>query len=315
MKIINNIFDENLNVENTYVAIGSFDGIHHGHREVIMSAVNRAKESGGRSVVFTFANHPLETINKKIAPKLINSMEEKTHILKKLGVDIIVYQPFDERFSNISPMSFVEDLLKEKLDAKEVFIGFNFSFGKGGVAKPHDLKEMGKALGIKVNIVEAVTSGKEVISSTVIRELISKGDLEKVEEYLGYPVFIIGEVVHGKKFGRKMGFPTANLNILNKIYPPFGIYGARVRVEGEDFERDAVVNIGENPTLKPGEQSIEVHILNFDEYIYGKKIYLKLLKFMREERKFNSLEELRVVIKNDVAAWREYLLEVKDGEN
>lgn len=315
MKIIDNIFTEDIRVSNTYVAIGSFDGIHHGHREVIEGAVNKAREKGGKSLVFTFANHPLEIVNKDIAPRLINSKEEKIHVLKKLGVDYVVFQPFDKQFANISPLDFVEELLHEKLGAKEVFVGFNFSFGEGGAAKTKDLKVLGKAVGIEVNEIKPVKKNDQVISSTLIRKLISEGKLDEVEKFLGYPVFIIGEVVHGKKLGRKMGFPTANLNILNKVYPPFGLYGAKVRIEGEDFERDAVVNIGKNPTLKPGEQSIEVHILDFDEYIYGRKIYLKLKKYLREEKKFSSMEELREAIKNDVLMWKEYVKEVEDGGN
>ena len=314
MKIIENVFTENIDISNTCVAIGSFDGIHFGHREVIKGAVKRAREIGGKSLVFTFANHPLEIVNKNFVPKMINSREEKIHVLKKLDVDYVVFQPFDEKFAHLSPIDFVEGLLHEKLGASEIFVGFNFSFGEGGAAKTHDLVELGKALGIKVNEIKPVKKDNKIISSTLIRKLISEGRLEEVERYLGYPVFIIGEVIHGKKLGRKMGFPTANLKILNKVYPPYGIYGARVRVDGEDFERDAVVNIGSNPTLKPGEQSIEVHILDFNEYIYDKKIYVKLKKYLREQKKFDSMEDLKKVIRNDVFEWKEHLKETKEIE-
>jgi len=315
MKIIDDIFAENIIDDKTYVAIGSFDGIHSGHREVILSAVNKAKEAGGKSLVFTFANHPLEIVNKNFAPKLINTREEKIHLLEELEVDYVLFQPFDKKFANISPLDFVGELLKNRLKAQEVFVGFNFSFGEGGAAKTHDLIELGRAVGITVNEIKPVKKDNQVISSTLIRKLIEKGRLEEVEKFLGYPVFIIGEVIHGKKLGRKMGFPTANLSVLNKVYPPFGIYGAKVRIDGEEHERDAVVNIGKNPTLKPGVQSIEVHILDFNEYIYGKKLYLKLMKYMRNEKKFSSMEELKKVIKNDVSSWRDYLKEVKDGRN
>ena len=315
MKIIDNIFAENIIEGKTYVAIGSFDGIHYGHREVILSAVEKARETGGKSMVFTFANHPLEIVNKDFAPKLINSREEKIHLLEELGVDYVLFQPFDRKFADISPLDFVGDLLKNRLKAEEVFVGFNFSFGEGGAAKTHDLIELGRAVGIRVNEIKPVKKDNQVISSTLIRELITKGRLEEVEKYLGYTVFIIGEVIHGRKLGRKMGFPTANLSVLNKVYPPFGIYGAKVRIDDEDRERDAVVNIGTNPTLKPGEQSIEVHILDFDEYIYGKKLYLKLLKYLRDEKKFSSMEELKRVIKNDILSWREYLKEVENGRS
>jgi riboflavin kinase/FMN adenylyltransferase len=315
MKIIDNVFTTEEKFPETYVAIGSFDGIHTGHKEVILSAVKKAKENKGKSVVFTFANHPMEIVDKSRVPKLINSQEEKIHILEDMGVDYVVFQPFDGRFASIAPFDFVEYVLKKKLNSREIFVGFNFSFGEGGVAKTDDLIELGKAVNIVVNKIPPVKIDDRVISSTLIRKLILKGDLEKVRQYLGYSVFIIGEVIHGRKYGRKMGFPTANLSILNKVYPPFGIYGASVRIEGEDIERDAVVNIGRNPTLKPGEQSIEVHILDFDEYIYGKKLYLKLIKFLREEKRFSSMDELKDVIRNDVLTWKNYLEEVKDGYN
>jgi riboflavin kinase/FMN adenylyltransferase len=307
MKVINGIEEISESYDNLCVAIGTFDGIHYGHRQVIEATINKAKEIGGKSLVFTFEHHPLELVNKDIAPKLINSKIEKIHILEQIGVDAVLFAKFDREFAGLSPNDFVESILKEKLGAKEVFVGFNFSFGKGGAANVDKLAQIGKIYGINVNKVEPYQIGNKVVSSTIIRKLINDGKLEEVEKYLGYPVFIIGEVVHGKKLGRLLGYPTANLKILNKVYPPYGIYGAKVMIEGENFERDALVNIGQNPTLKPGEKSVEVHILDFDKYIYGKELVVKIVKFLRNEKKFNSMDELKKVIRNDVLEWREYL--------
>lgn len=313
MIIINDILDCDVEFKDSYVAIGAFDGIHKGHRELIEAAVNNAKKNRGKSIVFTFANHPLETIDISKAPKLINSREEKIHILASLGVDYLIMQPFTKKFSSMNPEEFVHKILKDKIKASEIFVGFNFSFGKGGKAKAKDLIEMGKEYQIRVNEIEPVTIDGQVVSSTMIRDMIMRGDLEGTNLFLGSPFLIIGEVVHGKKLGRVLGFPTANLKILNKIYPPFGIYGGKIFIEGEHEEREAVINIGKNPTLKPGEQSIEVHILDFDGDIYGKKIYVRLLKFLRNEKKFGSMDELKETIKKDVQNWREHLEEERDG--
>ncbi|MGX6592001.1 bifunctional riboflavin kinase/FAD synthetase [Cetobacterium ceti] len=313
MVIINDILNCDIDLKNSYVAIGAFDGIHRGHRELIESAVARARANNGKAVIFTFANHPLETIDIRKAPKLINSREEKVHILASLGVDYLIMQPFTKDFANMDPEYFVGHVLKEIMNTKEIFIGFNFSFGKGGKAKTEELKKFGEKYSVLVNVIEPVKINGEIVSSTIIRDRILKGNLEETNLFLGAPFLIIGEVIHGKKLGRVMGFPTANLKILNKIYPPFGIYGGKVLIEGEHSERSAVINIGRNPTLKPGEQSIEVHILDFNGDIYGKKIYVRLLKYMRNEKKFNSMEELKATINGDVKNWREFLKEENNG--
>nr|WP_307774776.1 bifunctional riboflavin kinase/FAD synthetase [uncultured Cetobacterium sp.] len=315
MKIIEDVLLIDEQFQNTYIAIGAFDGIHMGHRALILKAVKKAKENGGKSVVFTFLNHPLETLNSSKVPKLINSLEEKKHIIESLGVDYLIMQPFTQEFSNKTPEEFVNDILKNRLDAKEVFVGFNFSFGKGGMACGEKLRELGDKKSIKVNIIEPIKIKEQIISSTFIREMLALGKLDIANRCLGQPFLVIGEVVHGRKLGRVMGFPTANLKILNKIYPPYGIYGGKVRIEGEDDFWYAVVNIGKNPTLKPDEKSIEVHILNFDRDIYGKKIYVSLMEFLREERKFNSMDELKETIRKDVENWNNKIKGLDDGDS
>lgn len=304
MKIIEDVLLTNEKFQNTYIAIGAFDGIHIGHRALIIKAVENAKKNSGKSVVFTFLNHPLERINIRKAPKLINSLEEKIHIIESLGVDYLIMQPFTEKFSNETPENFVKEILKRKLDAQEVFVGFNFSFGKGGLGNSENLKEFGLGNKIKIEIEEPVKLNGKIVSSTYIREKLTQGELEIANLCLGAPFLIIGEVVHGRKLGRVMGFPTANLKILNKIYPPFGIYGGKVKIEGHENKWDAVINIGKNPTLKPDEKSIEVHILDFDKDIYGKKICVSLIEHLRDEKKFDSMEELKSTINNDVNMWR-----------
>lgn len=304
MKIIEDILLTEENFKDTYVAIGAFDGIHIGHKELILKAVNSAKKNSGKSVVFTFLNHPTEIIEGKKIPCLINSLEEKFYLLELLEVDYLILQPFTKEFSDKTANEFVSEILKDKLDAKEVFVGFNFSFGKGAKGKVKDLEELSNQNNIKANILSPVKIGDKIVSSTYIRELLVSGNLELANQFLGHNFLIIGEVIHGRKKGRTMGFPTANLKILNKMYPSFGIYGGTVKIEGEDKVWDAVINIGRNPTLKPGEESIEVHLLDFDKDIYGKKIYVSLEEFLRKEQKFNSIEELKETITKDVLNWK-----------
>ncbi|MCK5779905.1 MAG: bifunctional riboflavin kinase/FAD synthetase [Psychrilyobacter sp.] len=305
MIVLENINQLNNINQKLCVAIGAFDGIHQGHRDVIKSAIKRAKKINGRSVVFTFENHPKNFPGEKKIPKLINSKDEKIHLLEKLGVDYIVFQTFNKEFSKMTPLEFIKTL--ELASTSEIFVGFNFRFGAGGAADVSDMITLGDTCNIKVNKINPVKNKDILISSTMIRELIKLGELEKVKKLLGYNLFIIGEVVHGKKYGREMGFPTANLKIINKIYPPFGIYGGKVKIEKDEKSYDCVVNIGRNPTLKDGELSVEVHILEFDEYIYGKKLTLELVRYLREEKKFGSVEELKNAISNDVLIWKEYI--------
>ena len=315
MKIVEDILLTDEKFKDTYIAIGAFDGIHMGHRELISRAVKEAREKGGKSVVFTFLNHPMEITNRTNVPKLINSLEEKKHIIESLGVDYLIMQPFTKEFSNKTPEEFVNEVLKDIMNTKEVFVGFNFSFGKGGRGSIENLKKFGQRDNIKINIIEPIKLKNQIISSTFIREMLALGNLEIANRSLGQPFLVIGEVVHGRKLGRVMGFPTANLKILNKIYPPFGIYGGKVRIEGELKFWDAVINIGKNPTLKPDERSIEVHILDFEKDIYGKKIYVSLMEFLREEKKFNSMEELKETIKNDVLNWKNKIKGIVNGNS
>ncbi|MGL4999719.1 bifunctional riboflavin kinase/FAD synthetase [Cetobacterium sp.] len=315
MKIIDDILLTKEKFENICVAIGAFDGIHLGHRELISEAVKKAKKIGGKSVVFTFLNHPMEITANLKAPKLISSLEEKIHIVESLNVDYLILQPFTKEFSSMTPDRFVQEVLKNILKTKEIYVGFNFSFGKDGKGSIQSLKELGKKLDINTNIIDPIKLEDKVISSTFIRKMLILGNLDIANRCLGQPFLIIGEVVHGRKLGRLMGFPTANLKILNKVYPPFGIYGGKVRVEDENHYRDAVINIGKNPTLKPDERSIEVHILDFDKDIYGKKIYVSLVQFLRDEKKFNSMDELKETIKKDVLNWRAKVRVIDNGDS
>ncbi|STO31661.1 Riboflavin biosynthesis protein ribF [Fusobacterium necrogenes] len=312
MKIIENVLKLEESLKNSYVAIGTFDGVHYGHQKLIKEAIEKAKLNNGKSVVFTFSSHPMELIDALRAPKLINTIEEKIYLLEQMGVDCVILQSFTTEFANLTADEFT-DILKEKVGSKEIFIGFNFSFGEGGKAKAKDLVKLGEKRGVIVHEMPAVHMNGNLISSTFLRKRILHTDILEINRYLGHRFLIMGEVVHGRKIARELGFPTANIKIATRLYPKNGIYGARVRIEGEDFYRDGVVNIGVNPTLKPGEKSVEVNILNFDEFIYGKVISVELEQYLREEKKFSSIEELKKVIGNDVKVWTKVVKERKYG--
>ena len=304
MKVIVDIQKSEERLKNSYVALGTFDGVHRGHRVLINSAIEEAKKNGGISVVYTFLNHPLEIIAPERVPKMINTIDEKLRLLEEMGVDYVVLQTFDEKYAETSKEEFIDKILIEYLGAKEIFVGFNYTFAERGSGNVEYLRKVAPEKGIKLNEIKAIEYKGQILSSTLIRKFILEGKIEEANIFLGRPFFISGEVEHGKKLGRVLGFPTANLKVVNKVYPPFGIFGGTVLIEGEKEKYNAVVNIGKNPTLKPGELSVEVHILDFNRDIYGKKIDVSIEKHLRDEKKFGSMEELRQGIRNDVENWR-----------
>lgn len=317
MKLIYDIFENRDLIKNSYVAIGKFDGIHMGHKKLISSAVEAAKKHGGNSVVFTFGNHPTEITDRDNQAKVINTLEEKIYLLEKMGVDYLVLQPFNGEFSQMTPEHFVDVVLKSYLDVKEVFVGFNFGFGKGRGSNVKDLERMCREHQIKVREISPVKVYDKIVSATAIRNFILEGELAQVNAYLGEPLLLSGTVVHGKKLGRAMGIPTANLERRNRSYLPYGIYGGSVEIFGDEEgkEYDAVINIGRNPTLKPGEKSIEVHLLNFEGDLYGKEIFVRMIKHLRDEKKFASMDELRVQIEKDISDWKNFLENIEHLED
>jgi riboflavin kinase/FMN adenylyltransferase len=303
MKIINNIFNTKEPIEKAYIAIGSFDGIHLGHKKLITDAITKANNNGGKSVVFTFLNHPLEIVKKDIELKFLTTLEEKISIFNDFNIDYLILQPFTQEFADIEPYDFVK-LLKDQLGAKEFFVGFNFSYGKNGRGTVDTLKNHSNDLGVDLTVIPPVQLNNMTISSTLIRNLISHGNISEANQYLGYNFFISGSVVHGEKIARQLGFPTANLELKNKIVPKFGVYGGLATIEDDPITKPCIVNIGNNPTLKAGIQTFEAHIFNYESDIYGKNIKVQLLDFIRPEKKFESVENLKDAIREDVKSWK-----------
>ncbi|MBU3189262.1 bifunctional riboflavin kinase/FAD synthetase [Clostridium bowmanii] len=275
----------------TYIALGSFDGLHLGHMHLINRTVELSEENNVKSMICTFKNHPLSVINKEICPKLIMDNETKINLLKNTGIDIVNFVNFDKDFMKITPEEFIKNMVNF-YNAKGIVVGFNYRFGYKNLGDIEMLKKHSIKLGYKLYICEAISKDNEVVSSSSIRHLIAEGDITKVNELLGRPHIITGKVVKGKQLGRTIGFPTVNLNY-NKEYilPKGGVYYTLVKHDNNIYK--AITNIGYNPTVEGGKLSVETYILNFDKQIYGEEVKINFIDRMRDEVKFDTIEELR----------------------
>ena len=285
------------------VILGNFDGVHIGHQIILQKAVKQAKEKNLNTIVYTFREYPKNQQTK------ITTCSEKAYLLNENGIDYLYLEQF-EKVRNYSPEEFVEKVIVNELNADEVYCGFNFTFGKGKSGNVGILEKLLKERNIKLNVQDAVLDEDgEVISSTRVRNLIKKGDFDKVRELLGHNFIILGEVVYGKQLGRVIGFPTANLKFENKIYPEFGVYGVKIHIQDNDIIYNGVMNIGKNPTVDVGVLSVETNIFDFNENIYGKIILIEVLENIRREKKFGSVEELKEQIGKDVYYWKNKILD------
>lgn len=283
---------------NTYIALGSFDGLHLGHMKLIDKAIDLAKKNGGKSMVFTFNNHPLSIINKEIMPKLLMDKETKIKVLKDKGIDILRLVTFDKKFMNLSPDKFILNIV-ENYNAKGIVVGFNYRFGYKNLGDVDLLKELSQKYDFELFVVKPVKYKKEVVSSSHIRHVIADaGDMEKANAMLTTPFSLSGAVVRGRQIGRSIGFPTINLDYNKEfIIPRGGVYFTIVEYKGNYFK--GVTNVGYNPTVENDKLSIETHILEFNNDIYDEEIRLYFIDRIRDEKKFNSLEELSLRIKKD----------------
>ena len=286
------------------VALGMFDGVHIGHASVINRAKEIAKKIGGTLIVFTFANHPLSIISPEVAPLSIGSRSLRREIFSDLGVEVLIEIPFTKELSKKSPEEFL-NLLREKISPAYVVTGPNYTFGKFGKGNGRMLLRESEKFGFKTEICPAITVGKKTVSSTRIRNLISEGELHAANELLGRNFTYRSEVVHGDQRGRKLGFPTANLEIEDKrLMLPNGVYIVRVKV-GETFYK-GIANVGDNPTFKVAKRRLEVFIDNFSQDIYGREISVSFIEKIRDEQKFSSVEELKAQLREDLQNMRNF---------
>lgn len=297
MVIIEDSFKQHFN-DNTYIALGSFDGLHIGHMSLINKTIKLAEKHKTKSMIFTFKNHPLMTINPELAPKLIMDNNSKIDVLKNLGVDIINTVDFDKEFMKMSPEDFVINLVK-CYRAKGIIVGFNYRFGYKNHGDVELLKNMSENYGFTLNIIEPVKFKGHIVSSSFIRSIIAdEGDIKKANKLLTRPFMMQGTVIKGKQLGRTLGFPTVNLDYDKKfVLPRGGVYYTAVQYKDTIFK--GITDVGYNPTTEDNKLSIETHMLDFNKEIYGENIKVYFIERMRDEKKFHSLHELVEQLKKD----------------
>jgi len=284
------------------VALGMFDGVHLGHASVIRHAIDKAKQIDGTAIVFTFSNHPLTVIAPENAPLMIGSKNLRREIFSDMGVEVLIEIPFTKEFSRKSPEEFLE-LLQEKIAPAYVVTGLNYTFGRFGRGNYRMLLREGAAYGFKAEVCQSFNVDRKIVSSTRIRALIAAGDLISANELLGRNFTYAGEVVNGDRRGRKLGFPTANLEIAdNRAMLPNGAYIVKVKVRGKIF--NGIANIGDNPTFKVARRRLEVFIDDFSENIYGEEIFVSFMEKLRDEKIFASVEDLKAQLNEDLRIMR-----------
>ena len=306
MEAIQDIFEFTTS-NRTAITIGTFDGVHIGHRKILERLINNAKSTGTKSLVLTFFPHPRMVLQKDANIKLLNTLEEKEQILREIGLDYLIVHPFTQKFSRLTALEFVRDVLANQLKVKNVVIGYDHRFGRNRNANINDLKLYGETYDFDVEEIPAQEISDVSVSSTKIRAALNEGDIETANSYLGYPYLLTGHIVKGKGIGKKMGFPTANLQIKEtyKLIPQNGVYIAQSELAGKTVY--GMMNIGFNPTVSGTQQSIEIHFFDVDQDLYGQKLQLRLLKKIRNEKKFDSLEKLIAQLEQDKITSLAYL--------
>lgn len=280
--------------QSSVVTIGTFDGVHIGHQKIIKRLVNLAKEKNLQAVVLTFFPHPRMVLQKDADIKLINTIDEKALLLEKFGIDQLVVKKFTQEFSRLTALEFVRDILVNKLKTKHIIIGYDHHFGRNRNANIKDLQEFGETYEFEVIEISAQEIDEVAVSSTKIRKALSEGDLEMANTYLGYNFMLTGMVVKGNGLGKQIEFPTANLSIEEsyKLIPKNGVYV--VEAQHDNRTLYGMMNIGMKPTVSQNnERSIEVHFFNFEQTLYGKKLQIDVLKRLRDEQKFESINLLK----------------------
>ena len=297
------------NNRQSIVTIGTFDGVHIGHKAILKRLVETAKKDNLDSVVLTFFPHPRMVLQQNSDIKLINTINERTQLLENTGLDHLVIHPFTHAFSRLTALEYVRDILVNSLKAKKIIIGYDHRFGRNRNAAIDDLKEFGRTYNFEVEEISAREIDDVAISSTKIRKALNEGDIETAKSFLGYNFMISGEAVEGRAIGRTIQYPTANLKLKEsyKLVPKNGVYVVQSIIEGKRIF--GITSIGTNPTVGGKEKTIETYFLDFNEDLYGKKITIEFLKFIRNEETFDSVESLRQEIIKDEKFAKQYLQE------
>jgi riboflavin kinase/FMN adenylyltransferase len=292
MKIYHNIADFTP-VTNAVVTIGTFDGVHIGHRKIISKITELAKESGGESVILTFFPHPRMILHPEDHDlKLITTINEKALLLEELGVDHLIITPFSRDFSNLSALEYIHDILVERIGIKKIVIGYDHRFGKDRKGGLEDLQRLSREFDYEVIEIPEQDINAVAVSSTKIRTALFSDQVDLANTYLGYPFFITGKVIRGDQLGRQLGYPTANILIEEsyKLIPADGIFAVTVEVNGQTYK--GMAYIGHRPTINGMSRNIEVNIFDFNQDIYNQQIRMNFHHFVRSDIKFDGLDAL-----------------------
>ena len=288
----------------TVLTIGTFDGVHLGHQKIVERVVTTARQEGLLATVFTFFPHPRMVVQHDKGLKLIHTLEEKKQLLQQLGVDLLVVQPFNEAFAQLTAEEFVSTILVEHLNVKKVIIGYDHRFGRNRTANIDDMRLFGKKYGFAVEEISVQEVDEVSVSSTKIREALNKGDVTTAEHYLGTPYSLTGRVVHGLKLGRTLGYPTANIQVTEeyKLIPKDGVYAVYSYIDGRKVY--GMMSIGKNPTIEGKGASIEVYFFDFNDDLYDQKLTIEFVQYLREEQKFATIDLLKKQLQDDETAAR-----------
>lgn len=300
MKVFNSILKFTSN-KPTIVTIGTFDGVHVGHKKILEKITQNTNNSDCESLVLTFFPHPRTVLQTGTEMKQLNTIDEKSNLIEKAGIDNLVIHPFDREFSQLTAEEFVKQVLVDTFNIQKIVIGYDHRFGKNRTADINDLIAFGNQYNFEVEQISAEELNEVAVSSTKIRSALTEGNIKLANSFLGYNYTITGKVVQGKQLGRTIGFPTANIYVEEdyKLIPNSGVYVVECKIDNQFYF--GMMNIGTNPTIENTDlnQKIEVNIFNFDTEIYDKSITVSFLKRIRSEQKFDSLESLKAQIAMD----------------
>lgn len=313
MQILRHIERRSLSIPKPVLTLGNFDGIHLGHQALLRRVVQEAKAEGGQSLVLTFEPHPLKILAPERAPRLILTHKDKLRLLQAFGVDVAIVQTFDQAFANVEAEEFVRRYLVEMLKVHKLWVGRDLRFGKGRKGRVEDLIRWGTEAGFEVGIVDPIELGGVRVSSSRVRTLIERGQMDEARRFLGRCHFVSGRVVLGHRRGRQLGFPTANILSRTEVVPPGGIYATFLQA-GEG-QWPSVTSIGVNPTFGDGPLTIESYIFDFQEDLYGQAVRLYFVKRIRDEKKFASPELLIEQMRKDVSTAQSILRDFDPAES
>ena len=310
LKIFHSIKDFS-SPKKTILTLGTFDGVHVGHKKILERIIQNTANKKYESLVLTFFPHPRMVLQEHSEIKLLNTIPEKINLLEKIGIENLVIHPFDETFSRLTAEEFVSTVLVDQFHIHKIIIGHDHRFGRNRTANIEDLINFGKQYGFEVEQISVQEINDLSVSSTKIRNALLEGNMDLANEYLGYDYFLTGTIFKGKQLGRTIGFPTANLNIEEnyKLIPLNGVYIVKSTIDQKTVY--GMMNIGFNPTVKGESLSIEIHYLDFDADLYNQKISVSILKYLRPEEKFDSIDTLKKQLQKDKEATTNYITGLK----